>query len=262
MFPDEFGAMISIYIMFGTVIVEDINYWLPSSYMITSGTASIGAILFSSCVLYLVFESIGTWLIIAIIGASIAVFCVFQPADSIAWFNSWLPFSLTSTGYILLIIFIGLLFFLLYKIVTQSDHLMWFFSACCIAFVCALAIDILVDFATTADTSQLDILDFDFVFGMIVMGTEIGYFLLCFLSKRYLPPTPCSEGCVKYYKQTKEKEKSSSLSIPSSLSLSQLSAKLSSSKSPSYEPVPSSPVSPSPSSPTSNWKTVNTLGYV
>jgi hypothetical protein len=206
--PNYWGAMFSIYVFFGGVIVEVFNYYIPlSSWHINEFVASAIALIISSVVVYTVYSYFVSGSVVLGIIAVIIMVC-YMGQDGVNWFNSWLPhgMAINLTVFVILVLLLGLLAWLLYEWAMEWDFLQYLIMTLLIIFACSLAMDVFYELIV-AQPDAIDVLDFNLTYLILVILTTLLYFGIEYLGNRYLPPPPKYCCCVCCRSKSKKKTK-------------------------------------------------------
>lgn len=211
--PNYWGAMFSIYIFFGSLLVEVFNYYIPlSSWQISVVAASIIAMTISTLVVYTVYHYfVGGAVTLAII--AVVVMVCYMGQDGVNWFNGWLPHgaSINFTVFVIMVLLVGLLCWILYEWAMQWDFLQYLIMTILIVFACSLCMDVFYELIVS-QPNAINVLDFDFTYFIVLLITSLLYFGIEYLGNRYLPPPPkyCCCVCCCNTKKTKQAKKQQS----------------------------------------------------
>lgn len=188
---NDWWAMESLFLFFGSVFVELYNHYIPlDSWKINSTIASIISLVVSTLIVQTVYSYfIGGGVALMII--AVIILTCYMGQDGVDWFNSWLPrgVSIDLTSFVVLVLLLGLLVWVLYKWALEWKFLQYVLITIVVCFVCSLCLDVLYELIIS-EPNAINVLDFDLSYWIILLITTVLYLFLEYLGNRYLPPTP------------------------------------------------------------------------
>lgn len=196
LFPNnEFWATETLFIFFGTCLVEAFNYYIPNVWLISQLWTSVISIIVATLFVQFLYSTFAGTFVAAVIIAAIIATCYTGQTQAVDWINSWLPFTINATIFIAFVVICGIMAYVIYKCIMRWTWLQTLVCNLIICFSCALSIDVLYEYlVTNTDDTQLDILTFDTTFLIIFGITIAGYYIVVYITDKYLPD-PLWKSC-------------------------------------------------------------------